>query len=303
MSKNQIKSWNDFLFENRNKAYGAYQLRTSEPLNLLKSLLVVVFMVGVAVLVLSFTHSNEADTIETDPKPTVVQPRKIKDPVTKDEPPIAKKKEKVVQTTRKKLDSKVIPNAVDNPEVENPLTKNDLLGMTEDPNSNDAVDNGGIRVGNTNDDDRTGTTGQGEGNEIETNTKVIYNEREVARIPVFPGCEKAGNSKEDLAACMSAALQRELNTQLGDFGEIAHRENITSAKAKLQFIIDKSGKIVQINAVKGGNTELSKEAKDALERISNRLVQKGKFIKPASLSDGTVVNMVFSIPVQFHLIQ
>jgi hypothetical protein len=38
-----------------------------------------------------------------------------------------------------------------------------------------------------------------------------------------------------------------------------------------------------------------------LERISQRLIQKGKFIQPAKLNDGTKVNIKLSIPVKFIL--
>ena len=49
----------------------------------------------------------------------------------------------------------------------------------------------------------------------------------------------------------------------------------------------------------GNEKQFDTEAQKALEQISKRLTQKGKFIQPAEMDDGSKVNMTFTIPVQF----
>ena len=64
---------------------------------------------------------------------------------------------------------------------------------------------------------------------------------------------------------MSAKLQEELIVQLNGFGRVAANRNIQTAHAKLIFIVDKSGKITGVHALRGGNEEISKEALEALK--------------------------------------
>ena len=98
---------------------------------------------------------------------------------------------------------------------------------------------------------------------------------------------------------LESLINHNQTIQLNDFQETADRQGFHEAVAKVQFIIDKSGKIVEIKTLKGGNASLSKESRDALERISKRMIQKGKLIQPAKFNDGTPVNMMFTIPVKF----
>ena len=300
MKKNQQLSWNDYLFENRNKAYGAYVLRTEEGTNLLKSLLLVTFIVGVLVTVLSFTAKN---TILPDvvPTPTEHELWKIPEDVLppKKEEPVSKKV--IPAATVDKKDNDITPEPVDKPEVEKPLTKQKDIGKIVMPEVGNNGNEGTIKsTGNTGTEGTGEDTGTKQPETPKANDKV-YSPRLVTQMAIFPGCENAGNDKKALQDCMAAKLSSELGIQLGDFGEIAKRENISQATTKINFIVDKSGKIVEIKAINGGNQEFSKEAQDALKRISDRLAKKGKYLKPAELDDGTKVNMSFTIPVQFNL--
>ncbi len=300
MKKNQQLSWNDYLFENRHKAYGAYVLRTGEGNNLLKSLLLVTFIVGVLVTVLSFTSKNSIVS-EPIPTPTVHDFYDFPDEVIppKKDKPIAKKV--IPAATVDKKDSDVIPDPRENPEVEKPLTQQNDIGKLVMPDINgNAEGEGSIKsTGNT------GISGTGEeGGTKQPETPEaddkIYMPRLVSKMAVFPGCENAGTTKKALQDCMAEKLSNELGIQLNDFGTIASRNNINQAQTKLNFIVDKSGKIVEVKAVSAGDQTFSKEAQDALKRISERLAKKGKYLKPAELDDGTKVNMSFTIPVQFQ---
>lgn len=300
MKKNQQLSWNDYLFENRHKAYGAYVLRTGEGNNLLKSLLLVIFIVGVLVTVLSFTSKNSIVS-EPIPTPTVHDFYDFPDEVIppKKDKPIAKKV--IPAATVDKKDSDVIPDPRENPEVEKPLTQQNDIGKLVMPDINgNAEGEGSIKsTGNTG---ISGTGDEGGTKQPETPEAddKIYMPRLVSKMAVFPGCENAGTTKKALQDCMAEKLSNELGIQLNDFGTIASRNNINQAQTKLNFIVDKSGKIVEVKAVSAGDQTFSKEAQDALKRISERLAKKGKYLKPAELDDGTKVNMSFTIPVQFQ---
>src|SRR5690606_26976655 len=117
----------------------------------------------------------------------------------------------------------------------------------------------------------------------------------------YPGCEKFKGDKTKLQQCLSQKLNDELSDQLSDFAEVLNDRGETQAVAKLQFVIDKSGKIIQVQPMKGGSAELGKESEKALERIASRLASRGKIIEPAKLEDGSPVNLVFQLPVKYQI--
>ena len=130
---------------------------------------------------------------------------------------------------------------------------------------------------------------------------VAITAKNAAVMAIYPGCEsesKKGNAA--LTKCMSDKISKELGGELSDFAETASRNNIGSAVAKMQFIVNKNGEISQVKPLSGSNQDLGKEAKSALERINKQILRKGKKITPAKLEDGSDANLIFSIPVRFQ---
>jgi|SRR5690606_27281229 len=301
MKKNQQLSWNDYLFENRNKAYGAYALRTGESQNLLKSLLIGLFFVGILLAVFSFTTKNN-EIIVDDPViscPYIIDFIEEPNPPTEPSKPI---QNDVAPATTTENKEDVMPEPTEKPSVETPPTINRDLGKMTMPEIGNNNGEGSIKSGSNN----MGISNDNEGKDNINNNVVpapekIFNARDVSKMAVFPGCEKAGNTKKALQDCMAAKLQEELGVQLSDFGETASRNNYEKVSARLNFVVDKSGRIINVRTLTGGNEEFSKEAQQALNRISERLMRKGKYLKPAQLNDGTNVNLNFTIPVQFEL--
>lgn len=303
----QHNSLDDIVFENKNKAYGAYYNRLTAGLDLMKSLFITIFGVGILALILSFTvNEKEIDGdsggVIVTLDPDIYNPpatEKKTDPVKKDEPAPKIK-------TIKSDETDIVPTPTNEPETQTPMRDNENLSTVI---SGDADIDGDINTGITTpqsdgEDNGQGNGGNDEGGNTETVETVeenndIYYARDVSEMAVFPGCEKFTGNNSKLTNCMSQQLQKELVNQITDFESTAQRQGINEAVAKIQFIIDKSGKIVEVKTVNGGNVELSKEAKQALERISKRLVQKGKYIKPAKFNDGTDVNLILTIPVKF----
>lgn len=296
METKKHNSLDDLVFENKNKAYGAYYNRVTAGFDLMKSLFITIFGIGALALVLSFTIDKKIvkPVIEGErivPYTPYIPPKDDEKRIEKDKPiekPKTIQSDKTNQIPTPKVDPPVQSAVLDNTDISTPVSPD------ANPNGSNAIlntDLSGLTAGSTENGTGTGDVG-------ETNN-TVYKVRDVAQMAIFPGCERFAGNNEKLQDCMSEQLQNELGNQLSDFENIAHRQNINEAMAKVQFIIDKSGKIIDVKPLNGGNAELSKEAKQALERISKRMVQKGKFIKPAKFEDGTAVNVMFAIPVRF----
>ncbi|MFA7687155.1 MAG: hypothetical protein WCY25_04740 [Moheibacter sp.] len=297
MATKQQRSLDDVVFENKNKAYGAYYNRITAGWDLMKSLVLTIFGISVLAVVLSFTLHTETENPEEEPytyeldRITNPPAEKVKPEVQKEKPV---QKPKTLQTDK----TNQIPTPKVNPPVQTEVLEHDDLATAV---STDVGEDGIETIVNPNSTDTSGTGGNEDGNAVEDTEEnnTVYMVRDVTHMAVFPGCEKFAGNKEKLQSCLSEQLQRELSIQLNDFQETADRQGFHEAVAKVQFIIDKSGKIVEIKTLKGGNASLSKESRDALERISKRMIQKGKLIQPAKFNDGTPVNMMFTIPVKF----
>ncbi len=311
------KAFLDILFENRNKEYGAYQLRQVVSHDLMKSLFV---GIGIVALITGGTIYANNRTMNNDI--TKGDDGVIACPVFIPEIPPEKKKEEVIppkedtpkeeKTIQAKTDQAkhIIPTPKENPEIEETIKSVKELEKVDLGTEN--------REGIAS----TGQVGGGEvsdtGNKVgQANTKVPEGPKEVklvinsnatitaknaAIMAIYPGCEsesKKGNAA--LTKCMSDKISKELGGELSDFAETASRNNIGSAVAKMQFIVNKNGEISQVKPLSGSNQDLGKEAKSALERINKQILRRGKKITPAKLEDGSEANLIFSIPVKFQL--
>ena len=309
------KAFLDILFENRNKEYGAYQLRQVASQDLMKSLFV---GIGIVALITGGTiyannRTMQKSTIIYDDFVTVdltkvdnVEPPKKEDVIPpKEDPPM---EEKTIQLKTDQA-KHIIPTPTESPKVEetiksvDELKGKDLGTFDRDGDkSNGQVGGGeisdtGSNVGGANKKIPEGST------PIKDPVKpdVAITAKNAAVMAIYPGCEsesKKGNAA--LTKCMSDKISKELGGELSDFAETASRNNIGSAVAKMQFIVNKNGEISQVKPLSGSNQDLGKEAKSALERINKQILRKGKKITPAKLEDGSDANLIFSIPVRFQ---
>lgn len=298
MNRKNTPSWDDYLFRNRNREFGAYQIRKHASSNLLKSLLIVIFFLGTLLIALSFTAKKEMPLPDPIPeKPVIVNPTDVSQK-EKTEKPKETGKKKPSALTRKELDENIMPDPVHHADQETIVNRNSDLGLTQTDDPDATLDTGGAFTGDgttltgLDNDDGDGTT------EVPEDTK-IYTVREISSMARFPGCEKAGPGKKEIQECMSAALERELSVQLEDFRRKANEEGLTSARTRLSFVVDKSGRIANVRAYDGGNEFLGREAKAALTRIADRMNKRKKYIEPARLDDGTPVNLNFTLPLYF----
>lgn len=119
--------------------------------------------------------------------------------------------------------------------------------------------------------------------------KTNFTIREVEQFAVFPGCEEK-TSKEDLQKCFSQKISQLLADELSDIRYSVEGE----FKSRVQFVVSKEGKIVEIKPMAGGNEIFNVKVVEAMQRISNRVK-----IQPAKLDDGTVVNTIFQLPILY----
>ncbi|HEY4538577.1 MAG TPA: hypothetical protein VIG94_01055 [Faecalibacter sp.] len=306
----------DILFENRNKAYGAYELRTSENNRLLKAL-----FTGFGVVALGmggFVYSTKTDTIDykkSDKKIifqfTEVQPLHEEDIEDVVEPPVKQpEQEKRLQLDTKQV-KEVMPTPTHAPKVQETILdreeiKDADLGAENREGtvtSTSQIGGGDVSDGKSN---VTGTQNDrhiAEGNSTKPTTvpEKAITSRDAKFMAIFPGCEKEAKKGNDaLTKCMSDRLSNELSYNLDDFATIAERENVQTAAAKMQFIVNRHGEITQVKSANGSHETLGKEAKKALERINASMKRKGQKIKPAQRADGSEADLIFSIPVRFQ---
>ena len=308
------KAFLDILFENRNKEYGAYQLRQVASQDLMKSLFVGIGIVALITGGTIYANNRTMNATTIDENSVIVCPINIPEtpPIEKKEVVIPPKEDPPMEekTIQLKTDQAkhIIPTPTESPKVEETIKSVDELKGKD------------LGVFNRNGDKSNGQVGGGEvsdeGNKVgKQNTDipegpktpepvkpdVAITAKNAAVMAIYPGCEsesKKGNAA--LTKCMSDKISKELGGELSDFAETASRNNIGSAVAKMQFIVNKNGEISQVKPLSGSNQDLGKEAKSALERINKQILRKGKKITPAKLEDGSDANLIFSIPVRFQ---
>lgn len=300
MSKSHKTEWNDLLFENRNKAYGAYVIRKQEGSNLMKSLGLVVVLLGILLGGLSFIDKEDPEIIICELYPTEHNLKKISE-VHLVIPPKTDEKQVKAAPKMKNADSNTMPTPKEETTIESPINKKDDIGKIEGPE--ESGDNTDVKTGTgTENNNSTVVKPEGDENstEIKDDSNDIFMARDVSKMVIFPGCEKSKTDKKSLQDCMSKKLETALADELADFAQIAEKRNISSAQAKLNFVINKKGEIIGVK-VQGSNEMFNLEAKKALEKVAKKLQHKGRFIQAAELNDGTKVNMNFSFPLNYSL--
>ncbi|MCA4781771.1 hypothetical protein IF125_05780 [Empedobacter stercoris] len=309
------KAFLDILFENRNKEYGAYQLRQVASQDLMKSLFVGIGIVALITGATIYANNRTMNATTIDENSVIVCPINIPEtpPIEKKEVVIPPKEdppmeEKTIQLKTEQV-KYVIPTPKENPQVEETIKPvNELKGVDLGTENREGIAStgqvGGGEVSDTGNKTGGQNTSIAEGPKVEKpviNTNVTITAKNAAVMAIYPGCEnesKKGNAA--LTKCMSDKISKELGYELSDFGETASRNNLSTAVAKMQFVVNKNGEISQVKPLSGSNQDLGKEAKSALERINKQILRKGKKITPAKLEDGSDANLIFSIPVKFQ---
>ena len=271
------KNWINLVFEGRNKAYGAYQLRQENAKTSLIALLGgVTFFVGAIGLGLFLTSFGEATEVIDENPDVIIQVDNFTYPPKKKNEP----EKKVIPLTEKnepseKVESKdlVDPVIVESKEATDVIIKNTDLDKpkTDDPNPNGGNATGTIATpggGNT----TGGTKGTNDGE-----TDIVIKTNELDKLPKYPG----GMDK-----FYDYVARKFVSPEISDDGEI-------TMSVIMSFVIEKDGTLTDIKALRGNNKEVEKEA--------IRLLKASKVKWEPGIKDGKPVRTLFMLPIKVKI--
>lgn len=271
--------WLDVVFENRNKSYGAYQLRKSNGANMLKSLLITFSAVGLGIIIYSFTH--KVAIVE----PPLISPNEREIPVEIKNLLPPKEEEKVFEATPKtelpkavakaaKVKTKAIPNRVVRDELvktdppkttdEGAIGKENIEGPATELNIPAGTENG-----------KPGGNGKDEGGDSGSGMEVVDMGGLTSLPEPYDGME--GWNKY---------LSRNLRYP------VIAAENGLSGKVFISFIIEKDGTLTDIKVERGAGNGFDEEAL--------RVLKKAKAWKPGT-QNGRPVRVRYTIPISFTI--
>ncbi|UUC47122.1 energy transducer TonB [Flavobacterium cerinum] len=272
MSKLNIyeTKWLDLVFEGRNKAYGAYQLRSENPKTTLKALCTGVLLLGsaIAVPIISNYFKPDPNVAGNIPKlfddtivvvdliPTL--PKKIEEPKLETTPSDPVKKIKFTGFT--------------------PVPKNQA---TQEVPTNDELKNAAISSENA---EGTGTTtsmsvasqptGNGDGNGTESNNAVNAT-YELEALPQYPG---------GIDAFLSTIGKRFKTPEL---------EDVKTLKVLVYFIVEKDGSLSNIRVTRDPGYGLGKEAIRVLSTMTTKW--------SPGYRNGNAVRTAYNLPITVNV--
>jgi len=263
----------DIIFDNRNKMYGAYELRKNYHKRIRNALFIALTGVLVAVSIPLLASLNETNATHTKPPIIVFKdiPLPI-DPVDKVKPPIETPPVKPIDvSTVKSVTPIIVPDEEAKDEElmkDQEKLKNGNIGVA---NHEGAVDGSDIIDLPPGDGPIPGTI-----EEIIPVVETILETPDVDQLPEFPGGE------DELIKFLTENM---------NYPELA-REKGTEGRVVIGFVVNKEGEIDELKLKRGIGDGCDKEA--------IRVVNKMPKWKPAKFN-GKPVSVYFDLPIQFDL--
>jgi protein TonB len=223
---NQTQSWNDLVFENRNKIYGAYRLREDYDRNIVIATIICA-AIGVVVFFIPILLSQFGIKNTIVPSNTcggLISPPFIKEPtIIKNSKTI---KEAAVKSINKNLVAIVTTNTIVEVAIENPIESNSA--GTDIGNTNSIIDEGNLA--------------------LPIDMPALVKPKETMKFAeVMPAYE---GGLESMYKFLNKQLRYPaIDRRLGNEGTVY-----------VQFVIDEFGSVTQIEIVKGISATLDKEA-------------------------------------------
>ena len=269
--------WLDLVFANRNKAYGAYELRQNADRRLIRALFIsCLFVVAVFSYPLVSRHFSTVEDLSSIVEPEVDKEKvfivnlpQLKKPEPKSSPaPAIPKTEPIkLKTTRW-----VEPVVVSTPVVDNPPTMAQLQNsVISDQNADGAATTSNATAPVSN------VSGNGDGlGDVSGNGNTPVTMDMLQRYPEFPGGIEA----------FMKFLRKNLR-----YPAQAVDEGITG-KVFVNFVIEKDGRLTDIKILRGIGYGCDEEA--------IRVLKKSPAWSPGFQNDRTV-RVLYTIPLMFHL--
>lgn len=117
----------------------------------------------------------------------------------------------------------------------------------------------------------------------------ILNFAVVENKPVFPGCEKE-KTEEAKFQCFQLSLMKFINSNV-DYPEMSRQMGV-QGRVFISFVVEKDGKISNVEVARGVDKMLDKSAVDVVKKLPK--------LKPAKQS-GRAVRMSYTVPINFRL--
>jgi protein TonB len=230
--KESRESLDEIVFENRNKVYGAYQIRKQYKKELNRSLFIVLFMFSLSIGLMLFMSFKGKEEFTFTPEEPIWRPIDIPKPdfKTPEPPPTSEKNDEAKIESQTKFEIvKEVSNSsevVEMPSNENFQNK-DISGKFEI--SNDSYNEPPVIS-------------------VDDNVYEIFI---IEEEPIFPGGDKA---------------LKEWIKENTVYPEIPKKEGITG-KVYLSFVIDKDGNVIDVKLIRGLDRYLDNEAINVVKNM------------------------------------
>lgn len=272
------KNWIDLVFEGKNKAYGAYQLRQENSKTSLVALLSgVTFFCGAIGLGLFLTSFGDVEKGILENPDVIIHVDNLTYPPKKNNEP----KKEIIPLVKedqptKKVESKdlIDPTIVKEKEATDVITKNTDLGKpkTDDPNPNGSDTKGTAIFTNT------GGTSNGSGNDgDDEKDDGVKNTSELDKLPKYPG---------GIEKFYEYVVKRFERPEIDEDGDV-------TMSVLVSFVIEKDGTLTDIKAIRSTNYQLEKEA--------IRLLKASKVKWEPGIKDGKPMRTLFMLPIKVKL--
>lgn len=286
MSKVDLKSreWCELVFEGRNKAYGAYDLRSKAGRRHLYALIdIIIGIIAIGGIVAGTIAAKEALSASMAEGDAVTELSELK----KDEP---KKEEKKVEVKQEEIPQKqevlvkssiqfTVPEIVDQVDESKKMKTQDELQHTNVAISSITIEGNsdhGINVEDLRDNQ---VMGNGEAKPV-ASSAVVEEEAKVYNVveqpPTFPGGE--------------AALLKYIATHV-KYPQIAQEQEIQGV-VNLRFVVKEDGSVGDVQVAKSLESHCDQEAVRVVKSLPRFIPGK---------QQGKAVKVWFSLPVRFQL--
>jgi periplasmic protein TonB len=244
--------WLDIVFENKNKNYGAYQLRHESVKSSITALFMgLLFVASIGTIVALVSHYNPViSPVEIiDESPTIVQlsdikPHTIVQPETPQIPQ---------QTVKQDLKEPIINDVLKNPIIVAAVDANPNIATNEEMKNTSTVTDGTATTGLS---ATSGTgTGTGVGTEVSNsgdNGNAIENTSMLDKLPEFPGGMK------------------KFYTYVGNNFEKPEIDGLNTLKVYVGFVIERDGSMSNIKVLRDPGYGLGDEAVRVLKSLKTK---------------------------------
>ncbi|NOT36070.1 MAG: energy transducer TonB [Saprospiraceae bacterium] len=280
------RSWNDLVFTNRNKNYGAYELR-----KLYSKTIAWAYLYSILVFVLILLSPYILKLINNNKKTPDSEVYEITD-VHLSEPP-AGNSGKEISTPQIKTISQTDKKATAKPsnEIINPKVTKDNKPL-EDSKKKD--DNNSNSDGETVKNSDTSQSGKEDGSTSSSGDSLSNNVfRRASQWPLFAGCNDENISYKEKKKCSDGKLLSFLKGNIKYPSQAL--KNKTTGTVLIQFIVEKNGSISNISIVKDIGDGCGSEARRVLELINSM-----KLFWHPGIQGNNAVRFQYTLPVEFE---